>query len=244
MRRAVVLIGIAALAAACAAPAPSPTVEPRTSPSPSATATVAPTPSPTPFITPAVVIPEESFGPALPPLEVDWTTAPKFPLPVLAAGATAVPAIGASGCASLMYEPASDEMGRSAESDGGCLVNPVLSFATAVRVGASSGLLVKAPKGWALGAQVVSNAAPYGPFWIINSSRLPSPPSGATPLFEVHGAGWIELARGEGFRLDVLDALAPDAAGDYLVSVQAQVGKVPSEWRILGRTYYFWVQVR
>jgi hypothetical protein len=245
MRRSTLLLGIAALAAACAAPIPVPTVAPILRPSAPAAATPTrtpiPTPAPTvrPLPTEAVVVPD----PAVPPLEVDWDAAPEFPSPVLVMGGTRVRAIGESGCPSVIFEPADDPMGRAAEMQGACTMNPVLSFTKAVRTIAGSGLAFEAPKGWALGAQVVSDAAPYGPFWIIEADRLVSRTAGATALFDVRGGGWVELGRGDGFRLLTLDALAPDASGDYLVSVQAQIGQVSDEWRTLGRTYYYWVQV-
>ena len=242
-------LAIATLAAACAAPAPTPRVTSSLAsslaPSAAAVATAVPTPTPTvaPVPTETVVIPEETLGPSLRPLEVDWAAAPEFPSPILVVGSTRVRAIGESGCPTLIFEPADDPLDRAETMQVACVLDPVLPFTKAIRVIAGSDLVFEAPQGWRLGAQVASDAAPYGPFWIIEANRLASRPAGPTALRAVGGGG-VELARGEGFRLDSVDALAPDAPGDYLVSVQAQVGQVPDGWRTLGRTYYYWVQIR
>jgi hypothetical protein len=138
---------------------------------------------------------------------------------------------GAAGCA---------ERDRQAAE----VSDAVLSFAKPARATAGTRLLFTVPKGWGMGAQVVYETEPYGPFWIIEANRLESPPGGVTPLADLAGDGWVEIARGEGFQLDALEALAPDAPGDYLVSVQTQVGQIARMWRTHGRTYHYWVRVR
>ena len=248
MRRVVLLLAIAMLAIGCAAPAPSAMPQPA-SPPPTAANTPALTTSPSPVqtpdataslaptATPTEVFPEESEAP---PLEVDFSTAPTFPSPILVVGKTRASAIGESGCPQIVYEPADDEFGRQTGMQQACIAGPVLAFAKPVHVNAGYPLVFRAPKGWVLGAGVASSTDPYGPFWIIEATRLAARPGGATRL---SGDRWGEIGRGEGFRLDEIDALAPTDPGDYLVTVRAQVGQTPAKWRTYDRTYSYWIRV-
>ena len=251
MRRVVLLLVIATFTVACAAPVPSTTAQPASAPptvattpvptpssspvqTPGATATIAPT------VTPFEVIPEESVAPTL---EVDFSTAPTFPSPILVVGKTRTSAIGESGCPQVIYEPADDEFGRQAGTQQPCVTFPVLASAKPVSVSAGHPLVFRAPKGWGLGSQVVFSADPYGPFWIIEATRQSAPPTGETPRVGVSVEGTTEIGRGEGFRLPEIDALAPNDPGDYLVTVQAQVGQTPAKWRTFDRTYYYWIRI-
>jgi hypothetical protein len=251
MRRVVPLFAIAMLAIGCAAPAPSATPRPA-SPPPSAATTPALKASPSPVqtadataglaptATALEVIPEVSDAP---PLEVDVNTAPTFPSPILVVGKTRTSAIGESGCPQIVYEPADDEFGRQTGMQAACIAGPVLAFATPVQVNAGSPIVFQAPKGWVLGAGVTFSTDPYGPFWIIEATRLTARPAGETPLGSVSGDGTVEIGRGEGFRNDEIDAMAPTDPGDYLVAVQSQVGQTPAKWRTYDRTYYYWIRV-
>jgi hypothetical protein len=250
MRRIVLLLAIALPTIACAAPRPSATPQPASLP-PTAASAPALTPSPSPVQTPDAtanlaptatpfeVIPEESPAPTL---EVDFDTAPTFPSPILVAGKTRTSAIGESGCPTIIYEPHDDEFGRMAVVQSACIA-PALAFAKPVQVSAGYPMVFRAPKGWVLGAGVAFATDPYGPFWIIEAARLLARPAGTTLLAGVASGGSFEIGRGEGHRLDVIDALAPTDPGDYLVSVQSQVGQTPARWRTYDRTYYYWIRV-
>jgi hypothetical protein len=251
MRRVVLLLAIAMLAIGCAAPAPSAMPQPA-SPPPTAANTPALTTSPSPVqtpdatasldptATPTEVFPGESEAP---PLEVDFSTAPTFPSPILVVGKTRTSAIGESGCPTIIYEPADDVFGRQAGMQEPCGSFSVLTSAKPVSVSAGYPLVFRAPKDWVLSAQVVFATDPYGPFWIIEATRRAARPGGATPLAGIVGEGQVEIGRGEGLREDEIDAMAPTEPGEYLVTVQAQVGQVPTKWRTYDRTYYYWIRV-
>jgi hypothetical protein len=200
-----------------------------------------PTTSLAPTATPFEVISEASPTPTL---EVDFDTAPTFPSPLLVVGKGSTSAIGESGCPHVIYEPADDEFGHQTGMQEPCVTFSVLRSAKPVSVSAGHPLVFRAPKGWVLGAQVVFAADPYGPFWIIEATRRAATPGDATPLAGIVGGDPVQIGRGEGFRLAEIDALAPTEPGEYLVTVQAQVGQTPPKWRTLDRTYFYWIRVR
>jgi len=250
MRSVVLLSVIASLASACAAPAPSPTSQPA-SPDPVAAPLVpisSPSPVPTPAATatfapaatPTAVFPDESVAPQL---DVDFNTAPSFPSPILVVGKTRTSAVGESGCPQIIYEPPDDEFGRQTGMQEACIARPALALAEPVQVNAGYPIVFGAPKGWTLGAQVVFSTDPAGPFWIIEAARLSARLTGPTPLASVSSDGWVEIGRGAGFRIGEIQALAPVLSGDYVVSVQSQVGQTPPKWRTYDRTYYYWIRV-
>ncbi len=241
MRRVARLVAIAMLTSACAAPAPSATPLPATLPptpasAPALTASPSPVQTPdasaslAPTATPFEVIPGESPAPTL---EVDFDTAPTFPSPILVVGKTRTSAIGESGCPQVIYEPANDEFGRQIRTQEPCVTFPILASAKPVSVSAGYPLVFVPPEGWVLGAQVVFETDPFGPFWIIE----------AAPLAGTVGGGPVEIGRGDGFRELEIDAQAPTEPGDYLVTVQAQVGQIPTKWRTFDRIYYYQIRV-
>ena len=250
MGRFILLFAVATLAVGCAAPTPSATPL-LASPSPIAASTPAPTSTPSPVpaeaatvslapsTTPTEATPEDSPAP---PLEVDFSTTPVFPSPVLVVGRTRTEAIGESGCPQIVYEPADDPAGRIAGMQGECTASPVLVSTKPVRVAAGAPLVFRAPSGWVLGAQVAFSTEPYGPFWIIEVTHVSGSSWRDAPVGSA-GDGWEEIARGDGLRLDEIDGLAPVVSGDYLVSVRSQVGQTPTSWRTYDRTYYYWIRV-
>ena len=237
MRRLLMPLAVALVVSACGA-TPAPTPGPAASPTSAPSRAPATAPAAGPAATTWPTEPSVAFEPSSEPVVVNWDEAPAFPAPVLVADREKTNGIGRAGCPNLYH----DAQGALSQIRSDC-VDDDLTFVEPTAVVGGRDLVLRAPEGWRLSSQVVADTEPYGPFWIVSARRLAATPSGSMAADEVKEDAWIELARGEGFRLPALDAVAPEARGDYLVSVEAQVGQADGPWRTEGLTFYYWVRV-
>ena len=227
---------------ACASLSACGTVPPTPSLVPSSSAASSPLITPSPSLAPPPTrgrSPEATdFGgdgqPTSPPLEYDWSKFPRLPLPTLAAGRAQVAATAVAGCITHFYEPANDPFGRIAQSDPDCLTGPLPTTAPLV-VAAGAELIVRAPEGYMLGAEVVEGADVFAT--VTASRAFPARIDGITAF------GGDSLAREPGFSVLEIPFFAPTEPGDYLIAVAAQLGRIDRTYRELGTIFFYRLRV-
>jgi hypothetical protein len=218
------------------------TPAPSATPSPSAPITPSPVPSttPSPRATPSPIPSpsEDPFGggletPTPPPLAYDWSTFPTLPTPTLVSGDDVIPTAAVAGCVIRFYEPADDPFGRIAQSDPVCRTGPLPATEPLV-VAPETLLVVRAPDGYTLGAEIVEGEESFA----IISARQTIP-----ARIDAISAGGTELSRQSGFDFGELEFVAPTEPGDYLITVAAQLGRNDRLYRELDTIFLFRLRV-
>ena len=224
------------LSACGQAPAPSVTPSPSApvTPSPIPTTTPATGPPPSPTASPS----EDPFGegletPAPPPLAYDWSTFPTLPTPTLVSGRDAIPTAAVAGCVIRFDEPVDDPYGRVAQSDPVRRTGPLPGTEPLV-VAPEPLLVVRAPDGYTLGAEIVEGEESFA----IISARQTNP-----ARIDAISAGRTELSRQSGFDFGELEFVAPTEPGDYLVTIAAQLGRGDRLYRELNTIFLFRLRV-
>lgn len=236
------LILAVVLLSACGSVVSSPSLAHSTSPAPSTSPAQSAGLEPSPgLIPPPTAAPSDEPtvdpgfpSPDVPPLVYDWSKFPRLPTPILLAGRASVKAVAVAGCVTRFYEPRNDEFGRTTQSDPVCLTGPLPRSAPLVAA-AGALLIVRAPDGYTLGAEVIDGAVGYA---IVSSSRLIPPRIDGVGL-----DGTSELTRQMGFDLLEIQFAAPTEPGDYLINVAAQLGGVDRIYREFDTSFLFLLRV-
>lgn len=219
-----------ALLSACGAVPPAPSLAPSPSLAPAPSLAFPPTAAPSEDAT-------DTGGdgqPSAPPLEYDWSTFPRLPLPTLASDRHQIEPSAVAGCITRIYEPANDVFGRTAHSDQDCLTGPLPLTAPLV-VPAGANLTVRAPDGYMLGAEITEGTETYA---TVSASRaIPARIDGMIAF------GGESLAREAGFNLPEIQFFAPTEPGDYLISVAAQLGRIDRTYRELDTLFLYRLRV-
>jgi hypothetical protein len=219
-----------ALLSACGAVPPVPSLAPSPSLAPPPSLALSPTAAPSADAT--------DIGgdgqPSAPPLEYDWSTFPRLPLPTLASDRDQIEPSAVAGCITRFYEPADDLFGRIAHSDPECLTGPLPPTPLLV-VPAGANLTVRAPDGYMLGAEVIEGTEAYA---TVSASRaIPARIDGMVAF------GGESLAREVGFNLLEIQFFAPTEPGDYLIAVAAQLGRIDRTYRELDTLFLYRLRV-
>lgn len=243
MRRPLSVIAVALALLACG---PSVVQSPPAT-SPLALASPTPTPTPTPTLTPT---PTPSLPPTAPPeppqsqlpeIEVPLDEIPTFPMPLLLDGTQGRPAMGSTGCPTIYYELPDDPYYRSGQYVPPTCPSVVITLGQPIEVAGGGELHFQAQAGWSMGAQVIRGTTVL---WVVRGSPLEHAAPGVRMIDAGATGPNVELASGDGFNELDLYALGPPDAGDYLVTLEAQMGQLSREWRTSGLTYYWWIRVR
>jgi hypothetical protein len=241
MRRPLSVIAVALALLACG---PSVVQSP---PATSSLALASPTPTPTPTLTPTPTpsllptAPPEPPQSQLPEVEVPLDEIPTFPMPLLLDGTQGRPAMGSTGCPTIYYELPNDPYYRSGQYVPPTCPSVVITLGQPIEVAGGGELHFQAQAGWSMGAQVIRGTTVL---WVVRGSPLEHAAPGVRMIDAGATGPNVELASGDGFNELDLYALGPPDAGDYLVTLEAQMGQLSREWRTSGLTYYWWIRVR
>lgn len=244
-RRAALACAVIALAGCTTSPLPSATPAATTSPSASTVpASAAPasiaTPGPASPATTAHPQPTEG-GTGVGELVIPLDLAPAFPTPLLLSGRGEHPAIGSWGCPTVYYEPDDDPFGRlSSVALPDCLTAD-FPLVRQVTIAPGADITINAPAEWALGAQLLREGG-VDALWTVSAAKVARVASG-TRIRSADREAWLELMSGTGFGLTEVASTGLHEPGDYLLSVEAQVGQRDRTWRIGGLRYIWWLRV-